>query len=392
MEEPVCKKRFLDTDRNDNINKDDSESLQQCVETVIKTLHSEIEESYSLKCLCGISGEKIQNYIQLNQTKLPLNLSDVNNYTAQDSCLLYLNFLAWVGQTYHDQLLGSEVCLRIYSTVQFLVNQPGRIENLLLLLKAPDQNVQYSVVQIVAALLPLCHCGADVTLPHSETVLKKLINDVIGNQKNSNNELLDSIAPGEEAGLDGFDFGVVDDEDLQGPARGEPKEDGLDQKGWLLSILSAFITHGGRPLGDSPSAKNSSCELIPLDEESLCQEMQVKCMVIRAMDPVWPRFTGVLIKSLSSSSNSLSREVFLTEGFKVWRSLISVRANLSFVESRVFTADLPSCLPLLRAETSSSVWRAVLETVSECLCYGTTLGLQSIPPQEPCNLAHAIIR
>ena len=30
--------------------------------------------------------------------------------------------------------------------------------------------------------------------------------------------------------------------------------------------------------------------------------------------------------------------------------------------------------------------------VSECLCYGTTLALQSVPPGEPCELAHTLIR
>ncbi len=33
-----------------------------------------------------------------------------------------------------------------------------------------------------------------------------------------------------------------------------------------------------------------------------------------------------------------------------------------------------------------------MDVVSECLCYGTTLGLQSVPPEEPCQLAHTIIR
>ena len=30
--------------------------------------------------------------------------------------------------------------------------------------------------------------------------------------------------------------------------------------------------------------------------------------------------------------------------------------------------------------------------VNEELCYGTTLGLQSSPPEEPCQLAHSLIR
>ena len=58
----------------------------------------------------------------------------------------------------------------------------------------------------------------------------------------------------------------------------------------------------------------------------------------------------------------------------------------------MFTSDLAACLPRLSPALPAAVWRAVLDTASECLCYGTTLGLQSIPPQEPCDLAHTIIR
>jgi len=394
QDEPACKKRLLDTGQS-MINVPNSENLQECLEDTINRLYLKIEECYPKKCLCGVPGEDLQTYIQLSQTKLPLNIESLPNISptsSYDSCLLYLNFLAWIGQVFHDQLLGGEVCLRIQSTIHFLVDQDGRIENLLNLLKIPDQNIQYSVMQSITSLLPLCHCGVDITLPHSDVVLKKMIGNIIGNQANSSNNLLESLAPGEEAGLDGFDFGFDEIDHRPSNSSTTNEDDDLEYKSWLLSILAGFVNHGGRQREDSSDSGNSSCNLIPLEEEMLCQEMQVKCLVIRAMDPVWPQFTGCLIKVLSSNQNTLASEIFLSEGFKVWRCLISVRANLSFVESRVFTKDLPSCLPQLSSRTAPSVWRTVLDTVSECLCYGTTLGLQSIPPQEPCDLAHVIIR
>jgi len=381
-DEPACKKRLIE------IVDQKSENLQECLQTSLDRLHHKIEDCYPLKCLCGVSGEDLETYIQLNQTKLPLNTNILDSSTeSYDSCLLYLNFLSWIGQSFHDQLLGGEVCSRIQSTVQFLVEQDGRISNLLNLLKIQDQNIQYSAVQAVTSLLPLCHCGVDIALPHSDVVLKNIIEEIVGKEENS---LLESVAPGEEAGLDGFDFGFEEVE--TGPIVNNADNDNLDCKSWMLSILAGFVNHGGRQREDSSESSNSSCNLVPLEEEMLCQEMQVKCLMIRAMDPIWPRFTGCLLRVLSSNSNTLSSEIFLSEGFKVWRCFISVRANLSFVESRVFTADLPSCLPQLSSSTAPSVWRSVLDTVSECLCYGTTLGLQSIPPQEPCNLAHVIIR
>jgi len=392
-DEPACKKRLLDTGQI-VIDEPKSENLQGCLQTSIDRLHLKIEDCYPQKCLCGVSGEDLETYIQLNQTNLPLNTDNCDNFSDSsnsnskyDSCLLYLNFLTWIGQIFHDQLLGGEVCSRIQSTIQFLVEQDGRLANLLNLLKIRDQNTQYSVMQAITSLLPLCHCGVDIALPHSEVVLKKIIGHIVEGHQSSNS-LLESLAPGEEAGLDGFDFGFEEENTRPSATNNED----LDYKSWMLSILAGFVNHGGRQREDSSDSGNSSCNLVPLEEEMLCQEMQVKCLVIRAMDPIWPQFTGCLLKVLSSNTNSLSTEIFLSEGFKVWRCLISVRANLSFVESRVFTTDLPSCLPQLSSSTAPSVWRSVLDTVSECLCYGTTLGLQSIPPQEPCNLAHTIIR
>lgn len=393
LDEPACKKRLLDTGQS-NLKTSESENLQECLEETVNGLHLKIESCYPLKCLCGVQGEDLQTYIQLSQAKLALNLDFLSsNNSSYDSCLLYLNFLSWLGQVFHSQLLGGEVCLRLSSTVQFLLAaQEGQLDNLLQLLRVPDQNIQYSVTQAVTALLPLCHCGVDATLPQSEVILKTIIGDIIGQDSSSSSSLLDTLAPGEEAGIDGLDFGFEEEENRFPLASIEKDNKDLEYKSWLLSILSGFVSHGAKQKEDSADSGNSLCNLIPLEEEMLCQEMQVKCLVIRTMDPTWPRFTAQLLKVLTSNRNSLASEIFLTEGFKVWKSLVSVRANLSFVDSRAFTTDLPSCLPNLSTSTPPSVWRSVLDTVSECLCYGTTLGLQSIPPQEPCNLAHVIIR
>ena len=41
-----------------------------------------------------------------------------------------------------------------------------------------------------------------------------------------------------------------------------------------------------------------------------------------------------------TTSCSLNKILYTTEGFKLWRALISVRANLNFVDSRNFSANL----------------------------------------------------
>jgi len=297
-----------------------------------------------------------------------------------------VNFLVWIGQVFHEQLIRGEVCLRVQSTILFLVNHEGRLENLLNLYTKADQNFQYSLKRAITTLLPLCHCGVDTVIPYSESALKRIIVDIVGNGESNSNTLLECLAPGEEAMLGDFDSDLIPN------VQTNKDEDDLEYKSWLLSILTGFISHGASPKEETSEIENVLCHRISLEEDMLCQEMQVKCMILRAMDPVWPKFTGSLVKVLGTRSNAFASELFLIEGFKFWRCLISVRANLSFVESRYFSSDLATCLPQLSSSTPSSVWRTVLDSVSECLCYGTTLGLQSIPPQEPCDLAHTMIR
>ena len=64
---------------------------------------------------------------------------------------------------------------------------------------------------------------------------------------------------------------------------------------------------------------------------SLHLPVQVKCTVIRAMDPVWPQFTRQVQRLLVAQTPGPTFhhvEIFLVEAFALWRSLISVRANL----------------------------------------------------------------
>ena len=238
-----------------------------------------------------------------------------------------------------------------------------------------------------------------------------MLEDVL-DDKEEHSSLLDSVAPGEVACLDDFFFG----EAAPGPSapRQEvatsPAPSSLGYKCQLVAVLAGFVTHTDKPREDGAAEAAAGCSREELGEDVLCQETEVKMMVIKMMDPVWPRFTRHLAATLADTATAASflGEVYLVHGFRLWQSLISVRANLSFVKSRAFSADLSSSLAQLTSAAPASVWRAVLDTViftlvfcpmfneclkvSECLCYGTTLALQSVPPGEPCELAHTLIR
>ena len=374
IDEPVCKKLCTDFSK--------VESTRKREENFIFEFQEKIEGCYPSKCLCQVDDQHLNSFIKLSLN----NLSSCDTQLP-DQRLLFLNFVTWICQTFHDQLLTGEICSQIYQKALILVKHQNMEETFFRLLRSSDENIQFSSVQAISSLLPLCHCGVDTSSSLSSIFLTRLLSEMVGSAPSpptQSDSLLDCLAVGDEAGLDDFDFD-------SSPRSEEVEERSLDYKSLLVSILVSLVTHGGRQREES-SSPPVGCSKTVLEEEMLCQEMQVKCLVIKMMDPVWPQFTRSVSRVLSCKPSSLPQQLYLSQSFKLWQSLISVRANLSFLESRVFSSDLPGCLPLLRSSTPATVWRSVLDAVSECLCYGTTLGLQSCPPQEPCTLAHSIIR
>lgn len=391
--EPPTKRRLLSSGETAAI----GPSLNSCVEDSITRLHESIETCFSRGCLCPVQDEDIETYIQLCQLKLPTKASiAAGTYKLHEEriyTLLFLSFISWTGDTFHRQLTRGEVCCGLKKAVFLLLQRQGSetaLQKIVNLLKVKDSNVVYSASQALVSILPLCHCGQDISIPASEAVLRRMVQDLVTNVPSpSSSSLLDLIgAGGEEASLD-----LTPPSAPPSPPAVSWSGEQLGYQSWILVVLSGLLRHGGDVAEESQDA-NHLCVSIPVEEELLCQETQIKCLVIRNMEPYWSQITTNLHNYLRQMGNACKppAQLYLCEGFKVWKFLISVKANLSFVDSRCFTSHLPSSLPLLTSSTPGPVWRSVLDTVSECLCYGSTLGLQTVAPEEPCQLAHNLIR
>jgi hypothetical protein len=70
------------------------------------------------------------------------------------------------------------------------------------------------------------------------------------------------------------------------------------------------------------------------------------------MEPVWTRLVSRIVLLLSSLSPSSlvpdARSQYVLEGLRLWKSLISIRANINFVESRNFAGNLSACVHALQ--------------------------------------------
>ena len=188
-----------------------------------------------------------------------------------DSSLTFLHFLAWAAGAYHDQLVGGagQVCCRLAWLAGGVAGRRAGLSTLLhLLCRHQNQAVQYSASRALAALLPLTHCGQDEPLSSSD-ILGQIIDRIVGPKSGSDGGgLLGSLGVEEGAGLGEEEAGL-------GGLEEEAEPVGLEQRAWLLTVLTGYVTHEARARDEGGWRPAPNCNTKQLDEESLCQEMQV---------------------------------------------------------------------------------------------------------------------
>ena len=171
--------------------------------------HGILEQHFSKKCLCDLNQEDLLDYINRNFTTISKCDTQLPDSEDLSSILLFLGFLAWISETYHEQLSSGSICSSIHRNSSYIINRTEDLLKLLLLLRARDEYLQYSSSQAIFSLLPLCHCGTDNPLQFSNRFLQKFKEDFFDNPQpsRSSDSLLESICPGESASLDDFFFG-----------------------------------------------------------------------------------------------------------------------------------------------------------------------------------------
>lgn len=106
-----------------------------------------------------------------------------------------------------------------------------------------------------------------------------------------------------------------------------------------------------------------------------------------------------MIKALSGSQSqnpqsltAIATETCILTFLRLWESIISVKANLSVVETQPFHSQLDHFQLLLLSTKNSVIYKQMLTLFNEALCYGSTLALQDFIPDEVGSLAHNVVR
>lgn len=152
------------------------------------------------------------------------------------------------------------------------------------------------------------------------------------------------------------------------------------------------------PSPDPPHARiervnEHGCVTVLLKDSESFDTSHIKCLTIKTLEHNWPNLVKNMKLLLRTYLNLANVENCILTFFSLWENIISVKANLSVRDTKPFYADLQSFVDLLRNTTLPSlIYTHLLSLFNEVLCYGSTLALQDVLPEEICCLAHSIVR
>ncbi|XP_050080126.1 protein lines [Anopheles maculipalpis] len=141
-----------------------------------------------------------------------------------------------------------------------------------------------------------------------------------------------------------------------------------------------------------------ACRYITLTDSESFDTTGIKFGTISKLSGKWSalvKHISSLIRAQANSSNPavmVATETCILTFLRLWESIISVKANLSVLETQPFHSQLDNFQLLLLVTKNAVIYRQMLTLFNEALCYGSTLALQDFIPEEVGSLAHNIVR
>ncbi|XP_013184744.2 protein lines [Amyelois transitella] len=135
------------------------------------------------------------------------------------------------------------------------------------------------------------------------------------------------------------------------------------------------------------------CVTVLLRDSESFDTAHIKSLTIKTLEHNWPELVKNMKLLLRTYLNLSNVENCILTFLSLWEIIISVKANLSVRDTKPFYADLQSFVDLLRnINLPQLIYSHLLRLFNEVLCYGSTLALQDVLPDEICSLAHSIVR
>ncbi|KAF5304624.1 hypothetical protein FQR65_LT07906 [Abscondita terminalis] len=309
------------------------------------------------QCLCGVSESVLRKPFERMTGGDEVRTVSLLEWPT-NNLLQLLSNLQLLFDVYLKQNNNGHICSRVVDICGALINNEyNLIEQLLSLTETRSRYVNYLLSRVISSFLVIT-------------------------KTNLNNEWLETITG--YLSLDYVDYDkmnfslevirrVVEWKDVEIHVLEEPKTRDVATTSTDYSLVN--------------------CATVQFCDSESFDTSTIKALVIRTLESKWLQLIGRM-QSLIENNNSVESQTCILAFLSLWESTISVKANLSVIDTKPFYAHLEMFASLLLSSTPLPpiVWKQLLSLFNEVLCYGSTLALQDMLPDDTCKLAYVIVR
>lgn len=322
-------------------------------------------QSYLIRqCLCGVSESTIRKPFQM-QHMLDGNRMRITVLSEWPTpkILQFLSNLQLLFDVYLKQNNKGHICSRICDICDHIVrNEHSMIDQMIELGSVRNKYINYLLARVLSSFLIIAK--TNINNEWLETIVGYLATEPVDYVKmNFSLEVIKRVVEWKDIDIHVLEESDIVTEDGAGTSRAEDEE----------------------------IEENNSCTVMSFTDHESFDTSGIKCLLIKSLEYRWPDLIKNIQLLISQNSGPQAQNCVLTF-LSLWESIISVKANLSVIDTKPFYAHLESFVMLLNHGLPAIVWRQLLSLFNEVLCYGSTLALQDMLPEETCALAHLIVR
>lgn len=322
-------------------------------------------QSFLIKqCLCGVSESTIRKPFQLQHISdgNKMRVATLSEWPAPKT-LQFLSNLQLLFDVYLKQNNKGHICSRICDICDHIVrNEHNMIDQMIELSSIRNKYINYLLARVLSSFLIIAK--TNINNEWLETIVRFLATEPVDYIKmNFSLEVIKRVVEWKDV-----DIHVLEESDIVA-------EEGA----------------GTSRIQDDEIEANGSCSTMSFTDHESFDTSGIKCLIIKSLEYRWPELIKNIQQLITQNSSTQSQNCVLTF-LSLWESIISVKANLSVIDTKPFYAHLESFVMLLNHNLPAIVWRQLLSLFNEVLCYGSTLALQDMLPEETCTLAHLIVR
>lgn len=385
----------------------------------------QFQNSLTKQCLCGVSERVLRrpfesHYVYQTTTTTTMRhdrtsmrrIAPLSEWPTPKLVHLLSN-LQLVFDVYLKQNTKGQICCRIMDVCDALIrNEQNLIDEIIDLCEYDNNFVQFLAGRVLSSFLII----AKDTMTH-DNWMKKLIDNLFSFEHinyasarkiNFSLDIIKRIVEWKDVEVHPLD-GLAEDgeEDEEGEGEGGASQHRLPLPPLENNYFAAFYNEEMVRNSSSSSSQREpthppqnpqphvpgQCEIIHLTDSESFDTSNLKCIAIKNLENKWPALVKNMSTLILSNRNTTFAENCVLTFLNLWESIISVHTNLSIVETLPFYAQLDKFeMLLLNDHLPCTIYKQMLTLFNEALCYGSTLALQDMLPEETCNLAHQIVR